>query len=170
MANDVLEVVRGISQAAADSYDGAYDEKGEPVIIGLKREVDNSVYVSRENQMDGFKVKINGDKLYINYQAEAPMHHIHRKGPKAYEGEVEETIDNIQQHLKKQFKKITGSALKLKDEGDADILLQYMNRKRSWIQATKVYTIQNIAKGVSEPQKEPFDGVVDFMKATRNYE
>jgi len=60
--------------------------------------------------------------------------------------------------------------LKLKDEGDADILLQYMNRKRSWIQATKVYTIQNIAKGVSEPQKEPFDGVVDFMKATRNYE
>ena len=48
MANDVLEVVRGISQAAADSYDGAYDEKGEPVTIGLKREVDNSVYVSRD--------------------------------------------------------------------------------------------------------------------------
>tara|TARA_B100001123_G_scaffold383678_1_gene455790 strand:+ start:946 stop:1458 length:513 start_codon:yes stop_codon:yes gene_type:complete len=170
MANDVLEVVRGISQAAADSYDGAYDEKGEPITIGLKREVDNSVYVSRENQMDGFKVKINGDKLYINYQAEAPMHHVHRKGPAKYEGEVEETIDNIQKHLKKKFKKITGKTLKLKDEGEADILLQYMNRKRSWIQATKVYTIQNISKDVSEPEKEPFDKIVDFMKATRNYE
>ena len=34
----VLEIVNGISQVLANSYDGTTDEDGEPVKIGLKRE------------------------------------------------------------------------------------------------------------------------------------
>ena len=34
----VLEIVRGISQAMSNTHDGALDENGEPVKIGLRRE------------------------------------------------------------------------------------------------------------------------------------
>ena len=33
-----LEIIRGISQAMANNYDGATDQDGERVKIGLKRE------------------------------------------------------------------------------------------------------------------------------------
>ena len=33
-----LEIVNAISQVLSNSYDGALDEKGEPVKIGLRRE------------------------------------------------------------------------------------------------------------------------------------
>ena len=36
--NDILDIVRGISSAAALGYDGALDSDGQPIKIGLKRE------------------------------------------------------------------------------------------------------------------------------------
>ena len=33
-----LEIINGISQVLANTYDGALDESGEPVKIGLRRE------------------------------------------------------------------------------------------------------------------------------------
>ena len=33
------EIVQAIQQAAANAYDGALDDKGEPLKIGLKREI-----------------------------------------------------------------------------------------------------------------------------------
>ncbi len=38
MSQKVVDVLRGISQAAGNMYDGATDENGEPIKIGLKRE------------------------------------------------------------------------------------------------------------------------------------
>ena len=40
---DVLEIVNGISQVMANTYDGAVDENGEPIKIGLKREEDVAI-------------------------------------------------------------------------------------------------------------------------------
>ena len=34
----VLEVIKGLNQAAANAYDGALDESGEPLKVGLSRE------------------------------------------------------------------------------------------------------------------------------------
>ena len=34
----VYEIVQGLSQAAANAYDGALDESGEPIKAGLQRE------------------------------------------------------------------------------------------------------------------------------------
>ena len=34
----VYEIVQGLSQAAANAYDGALDEGGEPLKAGLQRE------------------------------------------------------------------------------------------------------------------------------------
>ena len=34
----VYEIVQGLTQAAANAYDGALDESGEPIKAGLSRE------------------------------------------------------------------------------------------------------------------------------------
>ena len=33
-----LEIIRGVAQAAANAYDGALDQDGKPLDIGLSRE------------------------------------------------------------------------------------------------------------------------------------
>ena len=167
MANDVYEILRGISQASVKLYDGATDENGDPVKIGLNREKGNYINQSRAGLMDGCKIKMVGDKLYVNYQAEAPMRHIHRQGPEKYEADIEQIFGDIAKFLKKEYKKITGSALTLKEEGPCDVLLQYMNRKRSWIEATKIYVIGNLKNKAESPEKEPFDGVANFIKVAK---
>jgi hypothetical protein len=164
MSKEALEVFRGISQAMGYAYDGATDEKGEPIKIGLRRDDANPMLQSRDGQMDGFGVKMVGDKLIVNYHSEAPMPEVHKKGPSAFENEVEQRFANIVKFLKKEYKKAVGKALSLKADGDAEILLQYMNRKRSWIQATKCYTIGGLGKSVVEPERKPFDPIKDFLQ------
>ena len=167
MSKEALEVFRGISQAMGYAYDGATDEKGEPIKIGLRRDDKNPMLQSRDGDMDGFGVKMAGDKLIVNYHSEALMGEVHKLGPKAYESEVEQRFSNIVKFLKERYKKTTGKALSLKADGDAEILLQYMNRKRSWIQATKCYTIGGLGKAVDKPEKKTFDVVRDFLQANK---
>ena len=54
--SNTIDIVRGIAQAAANSYDGAHDEKysldGEAHKVGLKREEGDPIIDSRI--MDGF--------------------------------------------------------------------------------------------------------------------
>ena len=66
-----LEIVNAISQVLSNSYDGALDEKGEPVKIGLRREEGNPLVDARV--MDGFGAHISGDRLHIRYHAEIPL-------------------------------------------------------------------------------------------------
>ena len=61
-----LEIVRGISQVLANSYDGALDENGDPIKIGLRRE---EVKITDKRVMDGFGCTIAGN-LRISYQSE----------------------------------------------------------------------------------------------------
>ena len=49
------EIVNAISQVLANTYDGALDESGEPVKIGLRREEGNPLIDHRV--MDGFGIK-----------------------------------------------------------------------------------------------------------------
>ncbi len=164
MSKEVLEILRGISQAMGRAYDGATDEKGEPIKIGLKRDDKNPMLQSRNGDMDGFGVKVVGDKLIISYHSETPIPEIHKKGPSAFEGEIEQRFANIVKFLKKEYKKAIGKALSLKSDGDAEVLLQYMNRKRSWVQATKYYTIRGLGKLIAEPEREPLDVVKNFLQ------
>ena len=74
-----LEIIRGISQAAANAYDGSHDERytdtGYAKEVGLKREQGDCITDSRV--MDGFKVRISGPKLIVTYQSEMPMSAFH---------------------------------------------------------------------------------------------
>ena len=59
-----LEIINGISQVLSNSYDGALDESGEPVKIGLRREEGNPLVDPRV--MDGFGAHIFWDDDWRN--------------------------------------------------------------------------------------------------------
>ena len=63
----VLDIINGISQAAANAYDGSHDERytadGEARKVGLKREEGDPILDSRE--MDGFNIKYYGNKICV---------------------------------------------------------------------------------------------------------
>jgi hypothetical protein len=134
-----LEIIRGISQAAANAYDGALDDKGEPLKVGLKREEGDPILDKRV--MDGFSVKFHGNLLSILYHAEVDLKNVH--GSK-FEGEVEQMIEDIASFLKKEYKKVTGNTLSLTKDGEASVHLEYMSRIRCWVTANCSYKIGGI--------------------------
>jgi len=142
----INDIVKGISQAAANAYDGSHDERyssdGETRKVGLKREMGDPITDSRV--MDGFGVKFHGTQLIITYQSELPIKEFHNS---KYDQEIEQTFKDIVKFLKKEYKAITGDSLSLKEDGPANIHLQHMSRVRSWVQANKVYAIGGIPKG-----------------------
>ena len=145
----VLEIVRGLSQAAANAYDGALDAEGEPLKIGLSREEGHPVIDTRV--MDGFGVRFSADKLIINYQGEVRMEEVHPRNQ--FENEIERKFKDIASFLKKEYKKITKSSVALSEVAEADIMVQSTSRVRSWVQASKQYKIGGM-EGV-EPVKRP---------------
>ena len=139
MSQKDLDVIRGIAQAAASMYDGALDEKGEPIKIGLKREEGHPVLDSRT--MDGCKIKINGNQLVVNYQSDIKLKDVHANG---FESDMNQTCQDIANWLKKQYKKVTGETLTLKSQGDCDVMVQQTSRVRVFVNAQKNYEITSL--------------------------
>jgi hypothetical protein len=145
-----MEIVRGISQVMANSHDGALDDKGEPIKVGLKREEGHPINDSRI--MDGFKVSFYGPQLCIHYHAELQLKDVYAKG---FESDLEQMIADIAKFIKKEYKKITGNALTLKSTGDVDAIVQQTSRIRTWVQAKQYFDIGGIdAEGVKEPSED----------------
>lgn len=137
----VLEIVRGIQQAASNAYDGALDENGEPLKVGLTREEGHPILDKRV--MDGFGVSFSGNMLTIKYQGEITLREVY-KGD--FEAEVEQRLQDIANFLKKEYSKITGESLSLtkaKDE-EAHILVQSISKVRSLVNAHQKYKIGGI--------------------------
>tara|TARA_R110002020_G_scaffold74871_3_gene191118 strand:+ start:15 stop:602 length:588 start_codon:yes stop_codon:yes gene_type:complete len=131
-----MEIVRGISQVMANSYDGALDKDGEPIKVGLKREEGHPIHDSRV--MDGFKVSFYGDQLCIHYHSELKLKEVYANG---FESDLEQMIENIASFIKKEYKKITGSGLSLTKVGELDAMVQNTSRVRTWVQAKCYYSI-----------------------------
>ena len=145
-----MEIVKGISQVLANSYDGALDDKGEPIKVGLKREEGNPLIDSRV--MDGFKVTFHGNQLRISYHSEVKLKDVHAS---AFESDLEKMIADIAKFLKKEYKKVTGDALALKANGEVDAIVQETSRVRSWVQASQMFDIGGVdAEGVKEPSED----------------
>tara|TARA_R110002110_G_scaffold269895_1_gene485577 strand:+ start:307 stop:915 length:609 start_codon:yes stop_codon:yes gene_type:complete len=148
-----MEIVNGISQVMANSYDGAADDKGEPIKVGLKREDGDPIVDSRI--MDGFKVSLYGDQLCIHYHAEIRLKDTHAN---SFESDLEKTIDDIAKFIKKEYKKVTGSALSIKPVGEVDAIVQNTSRVRTWIQAKRYYDIAGIdAEPINSESKNSVD-------------
>ena len=161
MSQADYEVIRGIAQAAANAYDGALDDKGEPIKIGLKREEGHVVLDSRA--IDGFKVKIHGNLLIVNYQSECKMKDVHARG---YEDEVLSTVNDIVKYLKKEYKKITGNTLSLSEAEDIEhrVFVTKTYKVRVNCDATKTYKINSL-QSVEAVNERGEDRLEDSFKS-----
>ncbi|MBO66896.1 MAG: hypothetical protein CL398_01170 [Acidiferrobacteraceae bacterium] len=154
----VTEIVRGISQAAANAYDGALDENGDPVKIGLRREED--VAITDRRVIDGFKVAFHGPTLCVKYHSEISLKEVHDKNN--FETDIESRFGDIAKFLRKEYKSVTGNSLSLTAEGDSDILVQTISNTRSWVQAQKYYKIGglNEVEDAKQESEEDLDSSV----------
>lgn len=141
-----LEIIRGLSQAAANAYDGALDENEEALNIGLNREHGDPIIDPRV--IDGFGVKFAGDKMIINYQSEMEVKQLHPRNQ--FENEIEEKFKDIAKFLKKEYKKITKESVTLTPQKDCDILVQSTSKYRTWVQASKQYNVVGLNKEGTE--------------------
>lgn len=137
-----LEVVKGISQVIANSYDGALDQEDKPVKVGLKREKEYKLTDRRI--VDGFKVKLQGDNLVLLYHSECLTKEVHNK---RLEEDIKSTISEVVKFLKREYKKATGGdTLKLKEKGKPVIKLETTSRVRCWVRALQTFKIENLDK------------------------
>ena len=132
----VYEIIQGLSQAAANAYDGALDENGEPLNAGLQREEGDPILDKRI--IDGFNVKFYGNMMCIGYQSEVQLKEVYANG---FEGEVEQRVADIASFLKKEYKKITGNSVSLTEEGEIDVRVETSSRVRSWVTAKMHYKV-----------------------------
>ena len=151
----VLDVVQTIQNIVAQKgYDGALDEEGKPVEIGLRREVDNVVTDSR--LVDGFKVRFQGNKMILSY---------------SFESKVNQKIADIVSFLKKEYRSAAGKNLSLVQEGETDILVQKMSNIRTWYQTSSIYKLGGVpALGEEEtlpPQQRLEESIKNWIKASR---
>jgi hypothetical protein len=108
--------------------------------------------------MDGFKIALHGDQLMVKYHSEIPLKEVHGKD---FEGEISDMLEKIASFLKKEYKKVTKSALTLSRNGEADVMVQSINRHRSWVQATQVYDVGNYGDAVDVVQNESSEDRLD---------
>ena len=138
-----LEIIKGISQAVANTYDGSHKESynadGKSREVGLKREEGNPINDSRV--VDGFKVKFNGPYLEILYHSEIQLKEVHDGG---FEEEMERMITEIAKFLKKEYKDVTGDTLTLTEDGEVNVVVQNVSRRWSFVQANKRFKIGGI--------------------------
>ena len=162
----VYEIIQGISQAAANAYDGAHEESlqadGKARTVGLKRE--NGHYINDRRVMDGFGVVFHGPLLRINYQSETRLKEVQKN---SFESDIEQNIADIVKFLKKEYKSITGNSLTLTKEGDSQILVQRMSNYRTDVQAHCDYRIGGLKEVEDVLEEEAGEDRLD--KAVRDW-
>ena len=150
----IYEIVQGLSQAAANAYDGALDENGEPVKIGMQREDGDPLLDHRV--MDGFGVKFAGNIMCLTYQSDVQLKEVYASG---FESDTEQRMMDISKWLKKEYKRITGNAVTLTKEGEIDVMVQNSSRVRSFVNAKLNFRVGGLDEEMnnetgSKPQAE----------------
>jgi hypothetical protein len=145
----VMEIIQGLSQVAANTYDGASDEDGERKQTGLKR--DEEIPIGDKRVLDGFTMKLHGgNKLCISYTTEVLLSDIVQKGK--YEDSLLQNVADIVSYIKKEFRKVTGSSLSLKELKDKEPEFDFMqtSRVRTEVKVTCHYEVG----GLEDPSEE----------------
>jgi hypothetical protein len=150
----IYEIVQGLSQAAANGYDGALDENGEPVKIGLKREDGDPILDQRV--MEGFGVKFAGNMRCLTYQSDVQLKEVYASG---FESDTEQRMMDISKWLKGEYKRITGNTVTLTKEGEIDVMVQNSSRVRSFVNARLNFRVGGLDEEMnnetgSKPQAE----------------
>ena len=156
----IYEIVQGLSQAAANGYDGALDENGEPVKIGLKREEGHMILDKRIN--DGFGVKFFGNMMCLSYQSDVKLKEVYAAG---FESDTEQRMMDISKWLKGEYKRITGNSVTLTKEGEIDVMVQYSSRVRTFVNAKLNFRVGGLDEEMNNEtgSKGPDDYWRSFM-------
>ena len=144
----IEEIVKGLSQAAANAYDGALDEDGEMLKAGLQREEGDPILDKRV--IDGFNVKFYGNMMCLAYQSEVQLREVYSNG---FESEIEQRVADIASFLKKEYKKITSRSVNLTEEGEIDVRVENSSRVRSWVLAKMHYKVGGLDKDMNLTQE-----------------
>ena len=157
----IYEIVQGLSQAAANAYDGALDENGEPVKIGMQREDGDPLLDHRV--MDGFGVKFAGNIMCLTYQSDVQLKEVYASG---FESDTEQRMMDISKWLKKEYKRITGNAVTLTKEGEIDVMVQNSSRVRSFVNAKLNFRVGGLDEemNVETGSKAPTDYWRSFVE------
>jgi len=151
MSSTTLEIIQGLSQAAANAYDGSGDERytlhGQAKKVGLNREEGRPLIDKRVN--DGFSVKFYGDSMIITYQSDVRLKEV--KDDK-YDQEIARMLNEIKKFLQREYKAITGNSVTLRSKGEPQILVQSTSRVRTFVQAYQHFKISGVE---SEPFLQP---------------
>ena len=160
MSQKVLEIIRGISQAASDiGYDGALMEDGKPYDFGMKRQKGHPVYDSRV--MDGFNIGISGKNLILSYHTGLKLKEVYAQD---LEVEIEGMMKKIVSELKKRFKANEGKGLALKKLGEVDVRVESSSRVRVWATARCMYEIGNMGETANILDEGPPEIEKNFKK------
>ena len=159
-SSNMLEIVQGLAQAAANAYDGAHDKRfshdGEERKVGLRREEGCAIMDSRV--IDGFKVNFSGDTMCISYQSDIKLKEVYAGG---FEQEMEATINDIKNFLQKEYKKVTKKSVSLKKQGDVDVMVQSTSRVRSFVQAKQHFKVSGLEMDpILAPSEAKEDNVI----------
>lgn len=156
---ELMDVIKGISQVMAQTYDGARDEKGELKKAGLRREEVPAFTSCDCRLLDGFRARVthHADKdgsfpcLIVSYHSELKLGEAH--SPKLAE-DVEEHIAEALKYLKKEFKKVTSKELSVEKYGDMKMLVEETSRIRVFVTAQCHYKISGIDMPKLEDKKD----------------
>jgi hypothetical protein len=154
----VYEIIQGLSQAAANAYDGALDENGEAVVTGLQREEGRPLIDKRV--MDGFNINFNGNMMCLGFHSEVQLREVYANG---FEQEIEQRIADVVKFLKKEYKKITGSGVTLSKHGEVDVRVENSSRVRSWVTAKMYYKVGGLSEDMDHNVKSE-DRLEDSFK------
>ena len=138
----VYEIIQGLSQAAANAYDGALGEDYEPVKTGALRREEGDALID-QRVMDGFNVKFYGNMMCLSYMSEIQLKEVYAGG---FEEETEQRIVVISSWLKKEYKKVTGNSVSLTKEGEVDIRVENSSRVRSWLTAKLHFKVGELSE------------------------
>ena len=141
--SNILEIIQGLAQAAANGYDGAHDERfvreGETAKVGLRREEGCPIMDKRVN--DGFKVRFGGNQICITYQSDIMLKEIYAGG---FESKMEGMINEVKKFLQKEYKSITGKSITLSKTGEIKVIAQSVSRVRNFVQAHQYFNISGL--------------------------
>lgn len=173
MSVELMEIIAGISQVMAKTFDGAKDEDGKPIKIGLRREKGEDFHKFNGTQkdcrvLDAFKARagvlIEDDEahpcVHVTYVSEISQHEAHEGH---FEDEMEHYLGEAVKYLKKEFKKVTGKELSLAKHGETEVTLEQTSRIRILATAKSTFKIsgKDLLPTVSDKEEESKDETLE---------
>ena len=153
-----MDIIKGISQVMAQTYDGAIDKDGK-VRRNTVRFPETSDSYEMRGMIEGFRARVSGDKLIVNFQTDVTQEEAH--DPK-FEQEMKKKINEAVKYLKKEFKKVTGKSLSLKEEQEMPVRVEFLSRLRTTATACCIYKIGGMDREESENKVDK--AIKDWLK------